>query len=214
MKNVFIAQAANKILIEYVKKLGCNVQLVPKTSLVYDEISDHPDIYMCRFHDGEILRAEEGEIGFSYPQDIAFNALCLGKYFIHNLEFTNPRLLKRAAEKGLETVHVNQGYTKCSVCAVDSNSVITSDPSIISVLKNLPDIDVLEIQGGHVALHGFEYGFIGGASGKIGNEIIFNGNLSLHPDFEKICDFIESKHLRVKYFTEYPLTDIGSIIFE
>lgn len=212
MENVFIAQSANKILIEYIKTLNANVSLVPRSPLVYSEISDHPDIFMCRFDDGEMLFAKEHELGFSYPYNIAFNAVCLGNYFIHNLEFTNPRLMQKVREKGLKPIDVKQGYTKCNICIVDSSSVITSDPSIISALKDIDDIDVLGIRSGHVKLEGFEYGFLGGASGKIGNDIIFNGDVSLHPDFENIKNFIESKNCRIKYFTEYPLTDIGSII--
>ena len=95
---------------------------------------------------------------------------------------------------------------------VDGNSVITADRGIVSALKKCPDIDVLPISQGFVRLEKFEYGFLGGASGKVGNEIVFNGDLSAHPDYEAICRFIEARGLSVKYFPGYPLTDIGSIL--
>ena len=46
------------------------------------------------------------------------------------------------------------------------------------------------------------------------NEIVFNGDLSAHPDFETIKEFIESRGLRCVWTTDMPLTDIGSVIEE
>ena len=80
-------------------------------------------------------------------------------------------------------------------------------------LIHIYTIDVLLIEKGHVALDGFEYGFLGGASGCIENTVYFNGDLSKHPDFEKICRFIESQNCRVRYFEGEPLADIGSVIY-
>ena len=121
-------------------------------------------------------------------------------------------LIGEARKIGLAFIHVNQGYTKCNCVVVDGNSVITADRGIVSALKKCPDIDVLPISQGFVRLEKFEYGFLGGASGKVGNEIVFNGDLSAHPDYEAICRFIEARGLSVKYFPGYPLTDIGSIL--
>ena len=39
-----------------------------------------------------------------------------------------------------------------------------------------------------------------------------NGNLAKHPDFAQIVDFVESHGLTPKWFPEYQLTDIGSIL--
>ena len=61
-------------------------------------------------------------------------------------------------------------------------------------------------------LPGYDTGFLGGTSGRVGDEIVFNGDLSAHPDFEAIKDFIRSRGLQIKYFESYPLRDIGSII--
>ena len=54
--------------------------------------------------------------------------------------------------------------------------------------------------------------FIGGCSGRVGNKVIFNGNLKAHPDFQRILSFIKSRGLDCVWFPEYELTDIGSII--
>ncbi|MFR2966829.1 MAG: DUF6873 family GME fold protein [Anaerovoracaceae bacterium] len=61
---------------------------------------------------------------------------------------------------------------------------------------------------------GYKYGFLGGASGRIGDEIVFNGDLAAHSDYEEIKSFIQERGLRLVYFRQYPLTDIGSIIEE
>ena len=74
-----------------------------------------------------------------------------------------------------------------------------------------PHLDVLLIRPGYIILKGFDYGFIGGTCGRIGDEIIFNGDISAHPDYDAIQAFIKSRGLDIKYF-DYPLEDIGSII--
>ena len=82
------------------------------------------------------------------------------------------------------------------------------------MLKKHADIDCLLINPNEVALDGFKNGFIGGSSGRIGDEIWFNGNLENHSNFKEINDFINRCGLGIKYNNEYPLTDIGSIIEE
>lgn len=42
--------------------------------------------------------------------------------------------------------------------------------------------------------------------------IIFNGNLSAHPDYASIKSFITKRNTDIIYFENYPLTDIGSIL--
>ena len=73
-------------------------------------------------------------------------------------------------------------------------------------------MNVLLVQPGHVVLNGYDTGFIGGTSGRAGNEVLFNGDLMTHPDFQAMKEFIEGRGLICKWFTGYPLTDIGSII--
>ncbi|HVI40969.1 MAG TPA: hypothetical protein VM577_09935, partial [Anaerovoracaceae bacterium] len=130
---------------------------------------------------------------------------------IHSTKHTDPVILSRAMELGLQLINVKQGYTKCNLVIVDENSAITSDMGLAVSLKK-HNLEVLLISSGHVGLEGFPYGFLGGTSGRAGNEIIFNGNLSAHPDYKKIKQFIQKRGLQVTYFEEYPLEDIGSII--
>lgn len=162
---------------------------------------------------GKLIFAKEPEIGAEYPQNAVFCAVALDKYFVHNLNITAPGLLDTAKNAGLILVHVNQGYTKCSCAVVDGRSVITSDKGIARALLAIGDVDVLEVAEGHVLLPGYKYGFIGGASGRVGDEFVFCGDITKHPDFDRIRKFISNHGIRMKWF-DFPLTDIGTIIEE
>ncbi len=215
MNTTYISKDANKILIDYLKEKGCRIRSISSDNIVDKGISNHPDIFLCRmgYHKTDpIFFAQKEDLDYYYPGDVAFNAACTGKYFIHNTKLTNPQLLQEAKAMGMEIIHVRQGYTKCSIVVVNETSIITYDKGIAAACSAYPELDVCLVRPGFVRLDGYDTGFIGGASGRIGNEIIFNGKLSAHPDFEKIVQFVESKGLFVKYFEQYELTDIGSIL--
>jgi len=215
MSNIYLSKFSHPLLNDYLMKLGHKICTVNGTSDVYEAISSHADIYMCKLgvdSHSPLIIGDPSTLGSSYPENIKYNAACIGKYFIHNLSYTAPSLIAKAKELNMHLVDLAQGYTKCNMVIVSDAAVITSDAGIAKTLQQCTDIDILLISSGHVTLNGFPYGFLGGASGKVGNKIIFNGNLSIHPDFDKIRSFIESYDLSVKYFPKYPLEDIGSII--
>lgn len=216
-KNIYISENSNPRVCEYLTAQNNRLHFIRMNKITYPAVCTHADIFYCRMGAGEsaeVFQGNIGEIGFNYPDNVKFNAVCLDRYFIHNLKYTSPALLQCAKSKGLELINVKQGYTKCNTVVVDGHSIITADEGILREVQNLPDIDTLKIRQGFVKLRGFEYGFLGGACGRVGNEIIFNGDLSAHPDFEAVSHFIESCGLSIKYFPEYQLEDIGSIISE
>lgn len=177
-------------------------------------IETHADLYYCRLGadtDAPVFSGEISAVGKTYPADCIYNAACTGRFFIHKLDITDKVLLKAAEEMGMILVDVPQGYSKCSVVVVDETGIITSDMGIAKKCEGA-GVDVLTVEAGHIALPGFKYGFIGGASGRIGDRIYFEGDLSSHPDFEKIVDFIDSRGLKAVYNKEMPITDIGSIV--
>ena len=215
MKNIYVSQYANKELIEYLSYHDRTLHFVSPGGRTYPAVDSHPDMYYCKMgitNSACIFRGDPQEIGAAYPKNIPFNAVCLDGYFIHNVKYTSPSLLNKAREMGLKFINVNQGYTKCNCVIVDGHSIITSDEGIYNQIKKYADVEPLKIRTGYVQLTGFEYGFLGGASGRVGNEIVFNGDLSAHPDYEAIGQFIETRGLSIKYFPDYPLTDIGSIL--
>ena len=214
---IYVSSEADNRLKSWFSSCGYAVEEFRTDGIVSGPLSCHPDMFMCKMgvsDDSEIISyfmQNETRLSSEYPKDIPFNAACTGKYFIHNLKYTAPVLLKRAEELGLEPVDVRQGYAKCSTVIVDENSVITYDRGLGKACTEA-GMNVLLITPGHILLPGYDTGFIGGASGRVGNTVIFNGDLSSHPDHEKIVRFIEERGLDVRWFPEWPLTDIGSII--
>lgn len=209
MSKVYISEAAGPPLKAYLSGNNCQIAEIKSTNQVYESISSHPDIFMCKIN-GKLIQAEE-DLGYSYPENIKYNGVQIGPYFVHNTNYTAPKLMAAVKHAGLTTVHVNQGYTKCNIVLVDDRSIITSDEGISNALIPL-GIDVLLISIGHIKLKGFPTGFIGGTSGRVGDAVVFNGDLSEHPDYIPISNFIFDRGLRLQYFDEYELEDIGSII--
>lgn len=208
----FISQQSNNQLIDYLSAQGIEISLVEPHANVAEPIACHPDIYMCHLGDS-IYVGNLDLLGPKYPLDVLYNCARVGKYFLCSKNASKD-LIFEAKKYGLELIYLKQGYVKCNVVIVDDNHIITEDEGIAKTLKAETDIEVLLIQGGFVSLEGYPRGFIGGATGKIGQEIVFNGNLSAHPDYDRIKAFLEPLGVGIKYFEEYPLTDIGSIIIE
>ena len=213
MSKIYLSEHANTILVKYLEAQDHELSFVPATSFTYDSVSSHPDIYMCKIGAGKVFYGDPNELGFNYPENIKFNAVVMGDYFIHNLKFTSKNLLTEAERLNKKLIDVPQGYTKCNMAVVSDNAAITSDMGIARALKAAnTNIDLLVVAPGHVILKGYPYGFLGGASGRVRGEMIFHGNLAKHPDFNKISDFIEKHNCKLTYFEEFELEDIGSII--
>ena len=216
-KNVYLSSLVCEPLVSYLKAQGFSPVLLDGTdSPVYEEVSTHADIHMCQLGlwDGvRLFHGNTSKLGHDYPGNIIYNAVCTGKYFIHNLEYTDPELLD--ATDNLSRINVPQGYTRCCCLPVDDSSFITSDEGIAKALEKT-DADVLRISRASIALPGFDYGFIGGCAGHITvngrKTMIFNGDLSAHPDYKKIAAFIEDRDIDILFFEDFPLTDIGSIL--
>jgi hypothetical protein len=178
---------------------------------VAEPVRDHADLVFCRLKEDEVFVGDPEKLNPVYPGDVIYNGCSTGKYFIHNLKYTDEELMKRVRALGLIPVDVKQGYARCSITPVDEESIITYDRGIAQQASEA-GLEVLLVEPGQVELPGYDHGFLGGTSGRVGDEIIFNGDLSEHSDFERIAVFIEERGLRLKYFKEYPLRDIGSIV--
>ncbi len=214
MSTVYVSCQAYTELCQYIKCAGYNVAAVSENPQLEKAVSSHPDLIMCKMGalpNSPIVFSDSVLCG-GYPGHAAFCAAVIGKYLIHRLDITSPRILSEAAKIGLNLVNVRQGYAKCSCVVVDSCSIITSDRGIAAALSVYNDVHVLLVSPGYVELPGYKYGFIGGASGRIGSEVIFNGSLESHPDCDAIRAFISSRNLKLKDFPGLPLRDIGSII--
>lgn len=143
-----------------------------------------------------------------YPYDIGLNAFICKGFLFSNTK----HLAKNAAENvKYPKVSVKQGYAACS-CVVLDDALITADKSIYDTATDR-GIPALRISSGCVALPPYEYGFIGGACGVFENTVYFTGDVSRHPDFTAISDFLSRHGYSAICLTDSPLSDIGKIIF-
>lgn len=156
------------------------------------------------------VHSTQKEIAGKYPHDIALNFAVSGNDIIGNFKYADENLLNMVSD--MNKIHVKQGYCKCSVLIVDENAIITDDESIFrKMLEN--GADALLVSKGDISLSGHEYGFIGGASGKISKDtVVFFGNVRAHRDFENIASFIESYGCKYVCTDYNNLRDIGGFI--
>ena len=115
-------------------------------------------------------------------------------------------------EAGIEFIHVNQGYTKCSISTVSENKALTSDFLIHEKLISY-NIDCMYINPEIVYLEGYDYGFIGGCTGLINEKIflstgkILDENISL-----SLRNFIQSSGHIYEEASSRQITDLGTLI--
>lgn len=222
MSTIYLSPMAGGPLKNDLQQQGYQLHFMHPVNTVAAPIACHPDIRLCKLgirDEAAVFHGSSDLLYPDYPGDARYNACCTGRYFIHNLKYTAPELLHAChlmisgSEEAMTAVHVSQGYARCSIVPVTESSIITYDQGITKACRRA-GLEVLLIRPGHVLLPGYREGFIGGSCGHIGNQILFNGDLSAHPDFDAIRTFIKEKGLSCVWFDSYPLTDIGSIILD
>ena len=146
----------------------------------------------------------------NYPMDIAYNVLISPKGAIANKAHTDVFLKEQLNALKTPLISVKQGYAKCSA-AVAGNCVITADRGVLNAAEEL-GLSALLISPGDVRLYGYDYGFIGGATGFIDGTLCFFGDITKHRDFEQIHSFLQQNDVPYTYIPDYPLTDVGTLI--
>ena len=147
-------------------------------------------------------------IGPDYPDDILFNVLCMEHDLFGFLPNVSKKVVEAARRSGYRLHNIRQGYARCSACAVGPKALITADPGLADACRQA-ETDVLLIRPGFIELPGLSQGFIGGCSGSVGDDLVFCGNLDLHPDAERIREFALHHGRTCRSFGSGPLTDIG-----
>lgn len=161
---------------------------------------------------GIIVLKGETRLSSQYPNDIVYNVARLNNYAIHNFNYTDDKLKWYLEKEKLELIHVKQGYSKCSLAVVDEISGITSDKMIYEILSK-KGMEVLLIKAGQIKIDGYEYGFIGGATGSYSKtHMIFTGSLDKHPDYEEIKLFLKKRNIEIIYLSTNEVIDLGTII--
>ncbi|MBC5996721.1 hypothetical protein EAI30_06415 [Romboutsia ilealis] len=230
-----LAIVDKRITIDMENKLrnyNINIIKTPYCDGTYNAIKYHPDISVCKLNDNNIVVAPNvysyyndilsnynfnvikgnSTISNKYPNNIQYNVAILGNYAIHNFKYTDNIILEYLDRFNIKKINVKQGYSKCSICIVDENSLITSDEGIHKeVIKY--GIDSLLIEKGYIDLFDLDYGFIGGCSGLISKDTLsFFGDIKKHPDYNKILEFVNKKNKKIVSLSNENLLDLGSLI--
>ena len=208
-----------------------NIIFTKKLVDLYDPVNTHPDIqihflsnyeaiccpelydyYKTNLPESVNLIAGSNCTGRGYPADVSYNAAVFGNNLVCNFRYIDNYLFKYYLERKYKLINVNQGYTKCNICPVAENAVITEDKGIAEKLRN-SDIDVCLLKYKEVNLKSFNYGFIGGATGFIDeNKIAFFGDVKTHSESDKIYEFASKYNKEIVSLGNNRLMDYGGII--
>ncbi len=152
------------------------------------------------------IRLEKGNssLGITYPENCAYNIARVGNSIICNEKISDTKIIDYYKKHKFNIINVRQGYAKCNVAPINDNLFITEDKGIYKTAVKA-SLNPILIPAGNVSLDGFDYGFIGGATGLCNGKLLFCGCI---PDSIKVVlegrEYIE--------LSDDKLTDYGSII--
>lgn len=216
--------------INSLKKLNYDVIKIPKDNNLYEAINGHTDIQLNILNKNtliinkninlsfkELLKTKninfiesDSTLSSKYPSNISLNAYITDNYLVHNLKFTDKKILEYCKNK--KTINVNQGYTKCSILPLREKVIITNDTGIYNTLKN-EGFDILLLPFGDIELSGFNYGFIGGVGGMISNDsMAFFGSLDNYAFGNEVKKFLYKYDIKPIYLSNTKLIDRGSLL--
>lgn len=210
-------------------ELGVECIPLRENTLLDKEISAHADILSYNLGCGKIL-ADKNAIGEEqlkntgitvrycdsvisspYPKDVPLNVARIGGYIICNEKYTDKYITEHAEQQKLNIINTNQGYSRCNICIVNEKAVITEDRGLGTLLKNC-QFDVLEIESGDVYLSDGHYGFLGGATCKLSESIMyFSGNIENSRAYPEIVNFLDKHNITPIYNKNRILRDFGGI---
>jgi hypothetical protein len=211
--------------------LGIQVIEIKPCQSLSKPVSSHADMLMHHLGGDQIvvangeeyLSTQLNQYGFTvtlsnkcildyYPNDVALNAARVGSKQIANVAALDKTIIQHCEKNQIQLISAKQGYAKCSVVVINEQSIITADQSIAEA-AGAAGIDVLRITPGYVDLDGYDYGFLGGACGMIGKNVLaFTGRIQEHPDYGKIKSYCNNRRVDLISLTDSALMDIGGII--
>ncbi|MCI8654964.1 MAG: hypothetical protein HFJ48_03700 [Clostridia bacterium] len=215
-KTLIIDERIRKEEYEYLKQFF-NIQKLPLSKDVYDEISGHSDIFYCKLNNEVIcapnasikekhFRIGEKSVEKNYPNDVLYNACQIGEYVVGS-KYTDASIPV--------DIQVRQGYVKCSIVVTSKNSCITTDEWIAKKLI-MYGIDSLYINENNINLFDRDghksniNGFIGGATLVFDNKFVLFGDIDNLFNKEKIIAHINKYHLELMDFKGLDVFDYGS----
>lgn len=213
------------------KSLGIKILNIKSNAVLQAPVASHADMLVHHLGDSDILIAKSNDeikeilkdLGFNpivikknilknYPHDILLNSARIGNFNVCNSKNTAKEITDYCNNNKIEIIDVAQGYAKCSTCIVNEKAIITEDFKIKSRCEQ-KGIDALLIRKGYVSLSGYNYGFIGGCSALISEDVLaFFGCIEEHPDYKTIKSFLKKYNITPLSLTKNKLLDIGGII--
>ena len=147
----------------------------------------------------------------TYPGDVLLNVKIVGKTVIGNRATMSETVREFFEERNFEFINIKQGYTGCSILKVNDDFIITDDDSIFEGTKK--HIKTLKITKGSILLPGYNYGFIGGSTLALHNQIFLFGDYEKSP-INGIASENEccKDNLFTSLLKDENLIDIGGII--
>jgi translation initiation factor 2 beta subunit (eIF-2beta)/eIF-5 len=229
---VIIDYRASDEILSYLKKLNIEPIKTIKCTGLQEPVDGHPDMvihpvdyqtfivapnvydyYRNVLADKGIKVIKGGKtLSRNYPEDIAYNVARIGRYAVHNTKHTDQVLKYYLEEAGIEFIHVNQGYSKCSTSAISDQKALTSDLVIHEKLKSY-NIDCMYINPKVVHLQGYDHGFIGGCAGLINEKIfLLTGKIVDRNILNTLKNFIQSAGYIYDEASSGQIIDLGSLI--
>ena len=225
VKGVIIDCRADNETVESLKNLGIEPILSYCSGNLHPSICSHPDMtivhlggkrFICAPDAYDYYKSVLGEVDIicgevdikpKYPHDVTYNITLLGGFTFTNTATEQVKIVSNG-----KIIDVRQGYTKCSICVVAENAIITADTGIYRAARE-HGIDALLISPGNIELPGMDYGFIGGAAGLIAPDTLaVNGDIATHPDGEAITAFCANYGIKITPLKSGAIRDIGSIL--
>ena len=215
--------------IQALRLLNIETYLINKDPKLPKPVNSHADLQMLHLGGNKIILATEhlctgefekkfnisligAEIGNVYPSDVLLNCKIIGNNIFMNSKTIAKEVAEFAEINGFKIINVKQGYTGCSICAINESAIITDDISIYRAAQNFLN-DVLFVSKNSIRLEGYDYGFIGGCCGKISaSKLAVNGRIESHKDYKQIIDFTSKHNINIVELSDEILTDIGGIL--
>lgn len=183
--------------------------VIDKTVFCYKRFYDtNKELFQQLENIGYSIICIEKRCRKKYPDDVALNVLAIGKKIFCKIDSVAEEIVNYANKHNFEIINVNQGYSACSTLALNERAAITSDVGIKKALEK-EGIRVLLVDNENIKLPGYNYGFIGGATGVICNEVIFFGNVKSLKNYEEITSFIKSQNMQYKEISLEGVYDFG-----
>ena len=223
--NFILDCTADREIKDNLSKIG-NVFLSTAVDITDKSVSTHPDMQIHFVSDSLafceptvfdyykevlpehiILKKGIFKIGRTYPENCAYNIARVGGFVLCNTKYAEKSILDYYNTHNFTIINIKQGYAKCNICPISNEKFITEDMGIYKTTLNVSGLTGIPIKVGGVCLNGFDYGFIGGASGITEDSVLFTGSIP-----ENIIDIIKQTGRHIVSLSSGRLFDLGSII--